>query len=121
MSKTWIKIALGIVGLALVGAGLWLWLRPVPRAVGVPCTLSPDVEGEGETYVGCNGGLCIREVDDTSYCTVECKRDDDCPSGFVCEPTRSRRRRACMEEGADVTIADAGGDGAHSRVFRRKR
>jgi hypothetical protein len=112
-----------VVGLALVGLGVWYWLRPVPRPVGVPCSLTPDVDFEvGEPYAGCNGGLCIRENDDTNYCSIECKKDDDCPAQYVCEPTRSGRRRACMEEGADITPADAGSaDGAVTRVTRRRR
>ncbi|HEX4515779.1 MAG TPA: hypothetical protein VH054_19660 [Polyangiaceae bacterium] len=121
--KRWLTILAVVVGLALVGVGLWFAFRAGPRAVGVPCSLtSADVDSESDTYAGCNGGLCIRENDETNYCTVECKTDDACPSGYVCEPTRSRRRRACMEEGADITPADAGAaDGAVVHVFRRKR
>ena len=113
-ARRW-TIAVVVVGLALAALGIWYALRPVPRAVGVPCSLGPE-DTEGETYSGCNGGLCIRENDDTNYCTVECKKDDECPARYVCEPTRSGRRRACMEEGADITPFDAG-----VHVFRRKR
>jgi hypothetical protein len=102
-------IVLGIaVAVAVVGVGSWYYLRPQPRAVGVPCAMTAGVDNESETFVGCNGGLCIRETDDTTYCSIECKSDDECPVGYVCEPTRSRRRRACMEEGADITPPDAG-------------
>ena len=84
--------------------------------------MTAGVDNESETFVGCNGGLCIHETDDSNYCTVECKRDDECPTGYVCEPTRSRRRRACMEEGAEITPPDAGTvDGAIVHIFRRTK
>jgi Cys-rich repeat protein len=118
--RRWPIVVVAIVVVAAAAFGVWYSMRPQPRPVGVPCTLPPGDDDQSETYAGCNGGLCIREVDDTAYCSEECKTDDECPAGFVCDPTRSRRRRACMEEGADVTPVDAGAvDGA--RLFRRKR
>jgi hypothetical protein len=120
--KRWLTIGAVVAGLALVGVGLWFAFRAGPRAVGVPCSLtSADVDSESDMYAGCNGGLCIRENDETNYCTVECKTDDACPTGYVCEPTRSHRRRACMEEGADITPDAGAADGAVVHVFRRKR
>jgi len=110
------------VGVVLIVGGV-LGVRAYQRAqhkpIGVPCTMTAGIDNESETYIGCGGGLCIRETDDTAYCSEECKDDSECPERYVCEPTRSRRRRACMEEGADITPLDAGAEVA--RTFRRKR
>jgi hypothetical protein len=120
--RTWLKVlvptALVLVVGGYVGVRYYLHARQMP--IGVPCAMTAGVDdNESETYEGCNGGLCIRETNGESYCSQECKTDDDCPAIYVCEPTRSRRRRACMEEGADLTPADAGPDAAHA--LRRKR
>ncbi len=87
---------LGILAVIAViaGSGI-LYLRHVRRieafaATGSSCTGGYD----------CQGGVCIREDEDhlerPGYCGN--LRDDDkgCPSGYICQPTRSQRRRACM-------------------------
>lgn len=120
MSRWWPKIVIAVAVLGAGGVGVWYYTRPQPLGVGIPCALTAGVDSESETYVGCNGGLCIRENDGTAYCSHECKTDQECPTGYVCEPTRSRRRSACMEEGADITPPDAGSANANL-VFRRRR
>ncbi len=55
--------------------------------------------GESCGYSGqCAGAPCIHEADG-SYCSKLCDSDADCPSPYVCEPTYSGRRHACMKGG----------------------
>ncbi len=118
-------IAVAIVALLVIASAFAIrfYLHSRQRPVGVPCTMTAGVDNEAETRVGCNGGLCIRELDGETYCSQECSADEDCPAQFVCDPTRSGKRRACMQEGADVTPVSASQEdaAAPTRVFRRQR
>jgi hypothetical protein len=118
LSLAMLLVAIGVV--AYFGVRAYLRSRQMP--FGAPCAMTAGVDSESETYEGCNGGLCIREVDDDSYCSQECNCDQDCPVQYVCEPTRSRKRRACMHEGVEVTPVFSGPeDAAPPRAYRRKR
>ncbi len=60
--------------------------------------------GERCEYSGtCSGAPCIHDGAG-SYCSKLCGGDRDCPSDYVCEPTRSGRRYACMKAGAQDTF-----------------
>lgn len=69
--------------------------------------------GEACGYSGqCASAPCIHDGAG-SYCSKLCDSDGDCPAPYVCEPTRSGRRRACMKGGVD--------DGAGTGTTRRTR
>jgi hypothetical protein len=121
--RKWLIVVVVFVMLVVAGVfGYRAYRRSQQMPIGVPCTLTAGVDSESETYLGCNGGLCIREVDGDSYCSQECVDDNDCPSRYVCELTHSRKRRACMHEGADVSPPYVGPeDAAPPHVFRRQR
>ena len=60
----------------------------------------------------CAGAPCIHDLSG-DYCSKLCDSDGDCPSPYVCEPTRSGRRHACMRAGVD--------DGSGTGTKRRQR
>jgi hypothetical protein len=94
--RRWPLVVIGILVLGAVGGGGVLYVRHVRHveamlAAGKPCSAGSE----------CHGGVCIRDDQDNQplavgYCGNLCEADDDCPNGFICQPTRSGKRHACM-------------------------
>ena len=92
-----LRVFLGLAVLGALGAGGFVLYRRHVRhleafaATGTPC----NAGGE------CHGGVCIRDDQEnkplvTGYCGNLCNADDDCPANYICQPTRSGTRKACM-------------------------
>jgi hypothetical protein len=98
----WILLGIGlalVVAAAAAASAFWL-TREHKRAAenGRPCANA------------CETSVCVHEIDGDRYCAMECKRDSDCPSAFVCDPTLSRKHHVCLKSGV------ATGNGAHRRT-----
>jgi len=94
--RTWPYVVLVVVVLVLAIGGFFLWRRHVRHAEAFAATGTPCQGG-----YECHGGLCIRDDQDnkplaTGYCGNPCADDEDCPAGYICQPTRSGTRHACM-------------------------
>jgi len=102
-------VAAALVSVGLVGGGLVAyrhWRTPEHNHVGEVCGSSEE----------CAEALCIHETTGESYCAKLCETDDDCPAAYVCEPTRSLLRHACMKAGVQTGLATGG-----RPVYRRVR
>lgn len=82
-------VALVIGGIA---SGVWLWKRHQRIAEnGQPCATICAYDNK-----------CIHDFGGDNYCAIQCEGDRDCPSAYVCEPTRSGRHLVCLKAGAEV-------------------
>jgi hypothetical protein len=97
-----------VVALSVGGFFTYRHLHPEEhtKQVGEVCVVSDE----------CAAIPCIHEFTGEGYCAKLCDNDDDCPSAFVCDPTRSLLRHACMKAGVQTGVASGG-----SPVYRRVR
>jgi hypothetical protein len=86
-------LGLVVVGIPTCGIGGALLYRHHRAYRGERLGLACGYSGE------CAAAPCIHDAAE-SYCSKLCESDGDCPAPYVCEPTRSGRRRACMKGGA---------------------
>jgi hypothetical protein len=64
----------------------------------------------------CPDAVCMHESTGEAYCAKLCETDDDCSAAFVCDPTRSLLRHACMKAGVETGFASNG-----RPIYRRVR